>query len=139
MQDILQSKGTPKICTSSLVIKDNKILLGLRNYTSDKWKTVSVWTTPGGRCDEEEVIGDNLIRETQEETGINDLVIKEYLGLVEGAKEGDKVHVFLCFSNQEPELMEPEKFSKWQWFESAQIPENFINKNILEIIKLKGL
>lgn len=134
MDQILKTKGISTTVTSALIIKDRKILLGLRNYTPDKW-TGSFWTTPGGRCDEGESVESGLRRETEEETGITDLEIKEYLGVVDGAKEGDKVEVFLCSSNQESKLMEPEKFGEWKWFSFDEIPENFINKNILRIIK----
>jgi ADP-ribose pyrophosphatase YjhB (NUDIX family) len=133
MEEILKTKGNSLVATSALIVRGGRILLGLRNYTPDKW-TGSFWTTPGGRCEEGESIENGLRRETEEETGITDLEIKRYLGMVDGAKEGDKVEVFLCSSNQEAQLKEPEKFGEWRWFLPNEIPENFINKNILLII-----
>ncbi|MDB5260629.1 MAG: hypothetical protein JWN37_860 [Candidatus Nomurabacteria bacterium] len=134
MDQILKTQVTRETATSALIIRDGKILLGLRNYTPDKW-IGSFWTTPGGRGDEGETVEECLKRETEEETGITDLKIEEYIGKVDGAKEGDIVEVFVCSTNQEAKLMEPEKFGEWKWFKSNEIPENFINKNIFSIIQ----
>jgi 8-oxo-dGTP pyrophosphatase MutT (NUDIX family) len=107
--------GNPLICPAAVIVRDNQILLGLRNYTPDKWKKISVWTMPGGRCESDETIEVTLKREVEEETGITDLKIDDFVGEVTGAKEGDIVPIFLCATNQKPELMEPEKFSEWKW------------------------
>lgn len=134
LEEYLNKIGTNKIAVSVFIIKDDKILIGLRNYTPDKWKTVSVWTTPGGRCDEGDTLGNTVIRETEEEVGISDLKITDYLGTVLGAKEGDILFVFKGESNQEPKLMEPEKFSEWKWCKLSKIPENFINPAALKLM-----
>ena len=131
---ILQKKGTDKEDTVAFIFKENKLLIGLRNYTADKWKDISVWTAPGGRCNEDETIETTLRREVFEEVGIDDLVITQYLGDVPGAKEGDFVYVFEAETNQEPKLIEPEKFSEWQLCKVSQIPKNFINPEALKLI-----
>ena len=74
----LNKIGTKHTCTSAVIIKNDRILLGLRHYTSDKWKTISVWTTPGGRCNKGESVENNLRREVLEETGITDLKIGKF-------------------------------------------------------------
>jgi len=76
----LELIGDARTCSSAFFVREGMILLGLRHYTPDKWKAISVWTTPGGRCDEGEVLGQNLIRETNEETGIQNFSVKKYLG-----------------------------------------------------------
>ena len=78
MQESLNLIGDQSKCPVALIIRDNKILLGHRHYTPDKWKTVSVWTCPGGRCDDGETIEDTLRREVEEETGISNLKIEEF-------------------------------------------------------------
>lgn len=134
MEIVLTQKGTTTTCTSAIILKENKVLLGLRHYTPDKWRTVSVWTTPGGRCEDGESIGENLLREIEEETGMKNVEFKKYLGNVPGAKEGDVVHVFIAHTLDEPKLMEPEKFSEWSWFDLKELPGNFINPKIGEMI-----
>ncbi len=139
MNDVLDKIGDIKTCTSAIIVKNGKILLGLRHYakqnTDHDWKTISVWTTPGGRCDKGEKIKENLLRETEEETGIKNIQIEKFLGKADGAKEGDEVFVFLCTTEEEAVLTELEKFSEWRWFSPEEIPPNFINENILKIIK----
>ena len=132
-----EMKADPSICTSLFLEKEEKILLGLRHYKLDKFKDVSLWTTPGGRCNKEEKIGENLIRETVEETGINEIQVRKFLGTVPGAKEGDILYVFWGNTDQEPALMEPEKFSQWRWFSLEEVPENFINPAALQLFRTK--
>jgi ADP-ribose pyrophosphatase YjhB (NUDIX family) len=127
--------GNPKICTSMAIIKENQLLIGLRHYTPDKWKSISVWTTPGGRCDDGETLETSLRREVAEEVGITELDVNDFLGIVPGAKEDDLLYVFIGKTSQEPRLLEPEKFSEWKWEDVNSIPENFINPKALELIK----
>lgn len=111
----LSQIGNTFICPIAVIFREGKVLKGLRNYTADKWKEISVWTSPGGRCDEGETIEETLRREVKEETGIYDFEIKDFIGEVAGAKEGDIVPIFFCTTEQDAKLMEPEKFSKWRW------------------------
>ncbi|MBI3633339.1 MAG: NUDIX hydrolase [Candidatus Vogelbacteria bacterium] len=137
LNENLSRIGHDRICPVAVIIRDGKILLGLRHYTKDKWKATIVWTIPGGRCDSSESLEITLRREVKEEVGIENLEILEYLGEVPGAKEGDIVPMFLCKTQEEPKLMEPQKFSEWRWFTPLEIPTNFINPKALEIIKEK--
>lgn len=131
----LDKDGDGILCPMAVIIRDNKILLGLRHYTPDKWKKISVWTIPGGRSEKGETIGTTLLREAEEEIGILDIKIESYLGEVPGMKSPDIVLLFKCSTVQEPKLMEPEKFGEWKWFGKDEIPENFVNPKALEIIK----
>jgi 8-oxo-dGTP diphosphatase len=131
----LDKDGDGVLCPMAVVIRDEKILLGLRHYTPDKWKKISVWTIPGGRSEKGETIGTTLLREVEEEIGVTDLKIESYLGEVAGMKDPDVVLLFKCITAQEPKLMEPEKFGEWKWFGKDEIPENFVNPIALETIK----
>lgn len=119
--------GTPATCPAAFLVRGGKTLIGLRHYTADKFKKIDLWTCPGGRCEPGETVEQALRRETEEETGVRDLEILAYLGDVPGAKTGDTVPVFVCRSDEEPRLAEPEKFSEWRWVKPAEMPENFIN------------
>lgn len=134
LEEYLKKVGTNKMCPVAFIFKGGKLLIGLRNYTPDKWKKISVWTAPGGRCDDGETLEKTLRREVTEEVGITEMNITDYLGTVPGAKEGDTVFVFKAETNREPKLMEPEKFSEWKWCAISEIPENFINPKLLELI-----
>ena len=134
MNKILQKRGSNKDVAVAFIFKGNKFLIGLRNYTKDKWKDITLWTVPGGRCDVGETLETTLRREVLEEVGINNFNIISYLGKCSGAKENDIVYVFKAETNQEPKLMEPEKFSEWKWCELSNLPKNFINHKALALI-----
>lgn len=136
MNKILQKRGSNRDVAVACIFKENKLLIGLRNYTKDKWKDISLWTVPGGRCDAGETLEATLRREVLEEVGISNFNIINYLGKYSGAKENDNVYVFKAETGQEPRLMEPEKFSEWKWCKLSEIPENFINHKALELILL---
>lgn len=113
--DQLTKIGDEKKCPVAIIVRNGALLLGMRNYTPDKWKAISVWTTPGGRCDAGETLEQTLRREVKEEVGITDLQIHDFIGEIPGAKEGDTVPMYYCTTSQEVTLMEPEKFSEWRW------------------------
>lgn len=130
---ILTLPGDGILCTSAVIFNsEGKILLGLRHYKK-KWEgelvANSLWTTPGGRTDEGETVGDCLVRESFEETGLQVTPV-EYLGKLPAAREIDVLHVFRCECEGNPKNMEPEKFSSWGWFLPEEIPENFINPHL---------
>jgi 8-oxo-dGTP diphosphatase len=111
MEEKLKEIGGTNKCPVAILIRDNKILFGQRNYTKD----MSVWTIPGGRCEEGETLEEALRREVYEEVGISDLKIIGFAGETSGAKEGDLLEIFFCTTEQDYKLMEPEKFSEWRW------------------------
>lgn len=115
LEEKLSEMGTDKKCPIAVMVRDGKVLTGQRNYTKDKWKDISVWTIPGGRCDAGETLEQTLRREVAEEVGITDFIIQDFIGEVPGAKEGDIVPMFYCTTTQDARLMEPEKFSEWRW------------------------
>ncbi|MDQ5971337.1 MAG: 8-oxo-dGTP diphosphatase [Patescibacteria group bacterium] len=111
MEEKLKEIGGPNKCPVAILIRDGKILFGQRNYT----KEISVWTIPGGRCEEGETLEEALRREVYEEVGISDLKIVSFAGETSGFKEGDLLEIFFCTTEQDYKLMEPEKFSEWRW------------------------
>ncbi len=115
MKTKLKEVGNKSKCPMAVMMRNGKILTGYRNYTKDKWKDISVWTTPGGRCNIGETIENTLRREVEEEVGITEFEIIDFLGEVSGMKKGDTVIIFFCTTKQEAKLMEPEKFSEWRW------------------------
>ena len=136
---VLKKVGGNTDVPVAFIFRDKKLLIGLRNYTPDKWKDISVWTAPAGRCENNETLEAALKREVLEEVGINDLKIISYLGTISGAKEGDTLYIFKATTEQEPKLMEPEKFSEWKWCDVSKIPSNFINPESLKLIPGQAL
>ena len=126
------TKGDVVVCC---IFRNNKVLIGLRNYKANEWKDISVWTLPGGQSEKGETLEQTLKREVFEEIGVNDLVVTEYLGVVPGVRERETVYVFEAETKQELRLMEPENFSEWKWSSFSTIPSNFINPKALKFIK----
>jgi 8-oxo-dGTP diphosphatase len=124
LQEKLNEIGNDKKAVVAVMVRDGKILTGQRNYTKEKWKDISVWTIPGGRCDAGETLEQALRREVAEEVNISDFTIVDYIGEVAGAKEGDILIIFFCATNQESKLMEPEKFSEWRWITKEEYIAN---------------
>ncbi len=144
IEEKLSQVGQRNICPVGVFLRNGKVLSGLRNYTAahlngddgedSKRRTISVWTCPGGRCEDGETIEQALRRETLEEVGVDNFKILKYLGEAPGAKQGDIVPIFICETDQESKLMEPHKFTGWQWFGPKALPENYINPAVRKII-----
>ena len=133
----LMLPGDGVLCTSAVIMNDRReLLLGLRHYDK-KWEgelvASSLWTTPGGRTDVGETVGDCLVRESFEETGLRVTPV-EYWGEYPAARSGDILHVFLCEHEGELQNKEPEKFERWGWFSADEIPDNFINPHLRKIL-----
>ena len=118
-----------------MVLKDNKVLLGLRNPNTKKDSSElqgqGTWTMPGGKVEFHEKLIDAAKRELKEETGL----------------ESDKLEV-MCIHDDftetahyvtvgfiareysgEVETMEPETILKWEWFSFDELPENMYSSS----------
>jgi ADP-ribose pyrophosphatase YjhB (NUDIX family) len=115
LHDQLTKQGNGILCPFALIVRNGAVLTGHRHYTPNEWKRISVWTLPGGRSDAGETIEEALRRETAEEVNITGLEIVGFVGEVPGAKGGDVIQIFYCTTEQDAQLMEPEKFSEWRW------------------------
>lgn len=114
----------------AVIIKDGKILRGLREYESGV-----KWIIPGGRCEDNETLAQALRREIKEETGIEEYKVVKYLGQVEGIHRGYRTNVFVVNTDDEPNLMEKEKFAEWKWMSLKESEKLGANPRITELIK----
>lgn len=117
IQEKLNQIGDEQCYPAAVIISDSKILLGIRDYdyAFDKWKTVSLWALPSWRCDRGETFEQTLRREVREEVGITQLEILDYIGEAPGTKEGERIPIFSCATDQDYQPKKSEQFSEWVW------------------------
>lgn len=109
-----------------IVRRNDKILMGRRKGTHGD----GTWSLPGGLMEYGETPVGAALRELREEIGeqcvfSEILVFKSYPYTSTVFKEG-KHHVCLFFEanllHGEPELMEPNKCERWEWFDPDHLP-----------------
>ena len=68
----------PQLCVGAVVVEDGKLLLIRRGHGPGE----GFWSVPGGRVEAGETVGEAVVRELREETGLEGLC-GELLGWVE--------------------------------------------------------
>ena len=128
------TEKTPNINVDILVVKGDKILLGL---LTKKWnyKGKQVYGIPGRDIKFGEKIGDTLKRNIQEEFGCN---VAKYKIICVNANYALGNHYIgigvVAEIDGEPKLLIPKDWKKWKWFTKNAIPNNLFpaTKNLIE-------
>jgi 8-oxo-dGTP diphosphatase len=116
-----------KIGCEAFIIKDNKILLGLRKNCFGE----GTWGLPGGHLEFQEKIVEAVKRELQEEIGVDFAEENFKLAKVldDIHKDSDRHYLHFSFeveyANQEIKLMEPDRCVEWRFFDIKNLPEIF--------------
>ncbi|VVC40782.1 NUDIX hydrolase domain,NUDIX hydrolase domain-like,NUDIX hydrolase, conserved site,7,8-dihydro-8- [Cinara cedri] len=109
-----------KLMTLTMILKNNEILLGMKNRGIGKGK----WNGFGGKVEPNETIDDAAIREVKEECGL-DVISIEKIGIIEfeysGSKELLEGHIYLCklFSG---EIIESDEMAPIKWYKIEDTP-----------------
>lgn len=130
-----------KVGVAGILLRDNKILLNLRNKKLGK----GLWDLPAGHLKFGERFEDALIREFNEETGLN-VKVRKLVSVAPNQAYGNHYVMFtflvsLVHSQQKARLLESSKHQKWEWFDLSSLPDNlFISaKNALRDFKASKL
>lgn len=124
---------TPKIDTRAAIFKDNKILLVHENNGK--------WSLPGGWCDVNISVAENIIKEVKEESGLN-VVAKSVIAVQDRAKHNLPVYaygvckIFMLCSVVGGEFVENIETTGFGYWAEDNIPELATEKNNEEQIKL---
>jgi 8-oxo-dGTP diphosphatase len=106
-------------CTGVIVLKEKKILLGLRTDGQG-------WCIAGGKMDGNETAYECAARELEEEFGLIPLNL-DYLGqvesraLVKGIERTVVPHIFLCIRFQGEIQLAPNEMIEYKWVELNQL------------------
>ena len=128
-------KAIFKSAVHMIITKDNKILLQKRKG-SKLWP--GYYALPAGHIDEEETQFDTLIREAQEELGINidpKNILNSYVVLrrnffeIDGKQLEPYIDYYFDIEKFEgvPKIMEEDKCDELIWADVDNLPEPFIN------------
>lgn len=116
-------KKRPKVGVAVIVIKDNKVLIGERNFTAIG---KHVWGFPGGHLEFNEEIFDCARREVMEETGlrITNLRVGPYTNdfYTKENKHYITLYILADYTRGQPSVVEPKKCRQWQWFSWKDLP-----------------
>lgn len=120
----------PGVGVGVMIIKENKILLGLRSpdkiKASSELQEQGTWTMPGGKVEFMEKLVDAAKRELEEETSLKATKL-DFLCISDDMT--DTVHyVTVGFIARnytgEVKAMEPETILEWRWFDLNDLPNN---------------
>lgn len=134
----------PGIGVSVMIIKENKILLGLRNpdkvKASIELQGQGTWTMPGGKVEFMEKLVDAAKRELEEETSLKATKL-EFLCISDDMTETAH-YVTVGFIAKEytgeVKTMEPETILEWKWFDLDDLPTNLYKPSQKCIEKYKN-
>ena len=114
-----------------LVIRDNKVLLGIRDADATKASSdlhgEGTWTMPGGKLDLGERLIDSAMRELKEETDLTPNTITAFCvqdDITDTAHYTTVGFKVTLRNNDEPRVMEPDEIGDWRWFPLDNLPPN---------------
>lgn len=116
-----QSGFTPRVGVGVVVLKEKKVLLGLRKGSHG----ADTWSFPGGHLDFGEKVENCAMRELKEETGLKATSLQ--LGpwsedIIESIKHYITLFVIVRAFEGELQVLEPHKCERWEWFDWNALP-----------------
>lgn len=112
----------PKVGVGVCIVKNGKVLLGQRLNAHGE----GTWCFPGGHLEFGESWDNCARREVMEETGIkiNKPVFATCTNDVFTIENKHYITIYMkaSWKSGEPEVLEPDRMIKWQWFDWTNLP-----------------
>jgi 8-oxo-dGTP diphosphatase len=112
----------PKVGVGVCLVKNGKVLMGERLHAHGD----GTWSFPGGHLEFGESFEECARREVAEETGlqVTDLTFITCTNDVFESEQKHYITVYMKAAWQagEPQVTEPDKMVKWQWFDWDNLP-----------------
>jgi len=113
----------PKVGVGVWIVKDGKVLLGKRKNAHGDGS----WSAPGGHLEWFETPEECARRETTEETGIEIANLRNATFTNDIFEDEDKHYITLAVTadwfSGEPQVLEPDRCERWEWFGWDELPE----------------
>jgi 8-oxo-dGTP diphosphatase len=114
-------ENRPKVGIGVMILKGSKVLLGKRKGSHGEGE----YGFPGGHLEYMESFEECALRETREEAGVEITNIRfQFLANVMSyaPKHYVQIGIIADWKSGEPQLLEPEKFESWNWYELTELP-----------------
>lgn len=130
----------PGLGVGVMILKDGKVLLGLRNPNKEKASSElngqGTWTMPGGKVEYMEKLVDAAKRELEEETSLVATSLKLICISDDMTDTAHYVTAGFLVEEYSGEIktMEPETILEWKWFDINNLPINIYkpSKKVIE-------
>src|SRR5260221_9935739 len=111
-----------RVGVAVIITRNNKVLLGRRKGSHG----AGTWAFPGGHLEFGETIEQTAKRELLEETGLHaeKIILGPYTNDIMQEENKHYITLFTIAENPvgEPEIKEPHKCEKWEWFDWNKLP-----------------
>jgi 8-oxo-dGTP diphosphatase len=121
----------PEVCVGAVVLDDDRLLLIRRGHGP----AAGHWSLPGGRVEFGETMVEALVREVQEETGL-EVVVGDYIGYVEifGDDAHFVVHDYYATAFDAEVLVAGDDAAEAAWCDLHAVPEMNLSAGLAEFL-----
>lgn len=126
----------PEVCVGAVVVDDDELLLVRRGNAP----AAGMWSVPGGRVEPGETLGEAVLRELEEETGLEG-VCGPLLGWVERIDD-EHHHVILDFTVTVRDRQEPvagDDALEAAWVPLGEVAELPLVEGLVEFLHQHGM